>query len=129
MQPAYNKPMVQIVLWTLNLQLGTKMSGWIITFVQTPSTKGFMLLALWQIIGDFRDPPPPPLYFDMIYCVFTHTCCQGCHGQEKSWKNDFFFQGHRILYQVREILTSSSKSVKSLGISFLPIHKVCKEFP
>ena len=46
-----------------------------------------------------------------------------------SAKMAFFFQGHRILYQVREIQTSTSESVKSRGISFLSIHKVCKEFP
>ena len=43
----------------------------------------------------------------------------------KNWgKMAVFSQAHGILYQIREIQTSTCESVKSQGISFLSIHKV-----
>ena len=53
---------------------------------------------------------------------------QGCHSQEKIRKKEIFFsvsgKSQGIVYQVREILNSTRKSVKSQEILLLGSHLV-----
>ena len=64
----------------------------------------------------------------MPFVPLQVSSTQGCHGQGKVRGKNLFFsrsgKSQGILHQVREILNSSLKSVKSQGILFSGYHKL-----